>query len=70
VYFGSTKVHFICVVVSGFNNATKNVSQLRLIVDELQQRLATCALNANAKNVFGGRVQADDQQALVEKDDA
>ena len=62
VHFGSTKAHFICVVVAGFDDATKDVAQFGLIVDELQQGFALRALNADAQNVFGGRIQADDQQ--------
>jgi len=36
----------------------------------LQQRLAVCAPAADTKNVFRCRVQADDEQVLVQQDDA
>ena len=60
VRLGWREAHFVCVMIAGFDNATKDVTQLGLVVDELQQGLSSRALNADAKNVFGGWIQADD----------
>jgi len=70
VHLSSTEAHFVCIVIACFDDATEDVAQLGFIVDKLQQGFALRTLNADTKNVFGGRVQADDQQTLIEKNDA
>ena len=50
-------------------NARQDILHLRLIVNELQQRLSVGSFLANAKYVFGGRVQSNDQQMLVKQYD-
>ena len=42
----------------------------RIIIDKLQQRFAVCALLTDAEDILGGRVQANDQQVVVQQDDA
>jgi hypothetical protein len=64
------KSHLVCVVISRFDDTAKNIRQLWLIVYETQQRFASCALHTNAKDVFGGWIKVDNEQAFVEKDDA
>lgn len=64
------KVHFVGVMIARLNDASQDVTHLGLIVDETQQGSAACALLADSKDVFGGRVERDNQQVIVEQDDA
>ena len=66
----SAKPHFICVMVTRCDDTTQYVAKLGLIIDQLQQGFAPRPLHANAQDIFCGRVQVDDQEAVVEKDDA
>lgn len=70
MHFRPAEPHFVCVVVARFDDATQYVAQLGFIVDKPQQRLALRALHANAKDVLRGRIEVDDQKAVVEKNDA
>ena len=68
--FGSAKPHLVRVVVARFHDAPEYFLQLRLVINEAQERLTACALRANTKNVFRGRIELGDQEILVEKNDA
>jgi hypothetical protein len=57
-------------VVAGCRNAAEDLAHFRFVVDKLQQRLAAGALTANAEDVFSRRIQVDDQQVLIQEDDA
>jgi hypothetical protein len=57
-------------VRAGRHYTTENVAHLRLIVDESQQRFSVSSLLADAEDVFGRGIQANDQKMLVQKDDA
>jgi hypothetical protein len=57
-------------VVPGNRNAAQNFAHLRFVVNELQQRLAPSALPADTKYVFCCRVQVNNEQMLVQQDDA
>ncbi len=46
----------VSVVIAGCNNPRQDISHLRLIVDQLQQRFTVRAVLADAENVFGGGV--------------
>jgi hypothetical protein len=70
VHLAWPKAHLIRVVISRFDDAAENIPQLWLIVNEAQQGLTSSALHTNAKNVFGGWIEVDNQQTTVEKDDA
>lgn len=70
MYLGRAKVHFIRVVIAGFNHPAQDIAQLRLIIDEAQQGLARSTLCADTEDIFRGRIQTDDQEARVEKNDA
>lgn len=70
MHLGRGKVHFIRIVITCFYDAAQDIAQLGIIIDETQQGLPFCTLLADAENVLGGRVQADDQQARVKQDDA
>ena len=67
---GWCQPHFVGVVVTGFQDATQDVAQLGFVVEEAQQRFAACALHADAEDVFASRVEVDDQQVVVDEDDA
>ena len=66
----SAQAHFVRVVVVCFDDAAQNFLQLGFVVNETQKRFTTSALCANTKNIFCGRIQAYDQEVLVEQDDA
>jgi hypothetical protein len=51
-------------------HAAENVAHFGLVVDQPQQRLSSRALQADAENVFGRRIQVGDQQAVVYENDA
>jgi hypothetical protein len=57
-------------VVAGLHDAAQDVSQLRFVIKQAQERFALCALLADPQNVFRRWVQANNQQATVEKNDA
>jgi hypothetical protein len=54
-------------MIAARDNATQDIAQLWFIIDQPQQRIALGALHADAKNVFCGRIEVDDQEAAVEK---
>jgi hypothetical protein len=53
------ETHFIRVVVASFKNPRQDIAHFRLIIDELQQGFTIRSLLADTKNIFGGRVQAN-----------
>lgn len=70
MHLGRRKLHFVRIVCASRHHTTENVTHFRLIVDEPQQRFSIRAFLADAENIFGGRIQADDQKVLVQKDNA
>jgi len=64
------EAHLVRVVVSGSQHATQDVTHFRLVINQAQERFTLRALLADAKNIFGRRIQADDQEAAVEKNNA
>jgi hypothetical protein len=67
---GRTQAQHVGVVVARLNHATQQVPKLRVVVEQAQQRPSAGAGLADSKDVLGGGIQADDQQVLVEQDDA
>jgi len=59
-------MHFVRIVRAGRHHTAKDVTHFRLIVDESQQRFSAGSFLADAENIFGGRIQADDQKVLVQ----
>jgi hypothetical protein len=57
-------------MVSALHDPAENVAQLRLVIDQLQQGCATCTSRADSEDIFGGWIQAQDQQAGIQQDDA
>ena len=70
VHFTRGETHFVGVVVAARSNARKDFAHLGFVVDELQERLAARTFATDAEYVFGGRVQVDNQQTVIEQDDA
>lgn len=68
--FSGAESQLVGVVIAGLENAAKNVSQFGFVVDEAQQGLALCPLHADAKDIFRGRIEVDDQQVVVDENDA
>jgi hypothetical protein len=54
-------------MIAGRHDTTENVAHFRFVVDETQQGLPDCALLADPEYIFGGRIQADDQQMLIQQ---
>jgi hypothetical protein len=52
------------------HDAAKDVSQLRFVVQQAQERCTLCALLADPENIFRRWVQPNNQQTAVEKNDA
>jgi hypothetical protein len=57
-------------MVAGRHHARQDVLQLRLIVEQPQQRLSAGAPLADPEDVLGGRVEANNEQVAIEQDDA
>jgi hypothetical protein len=57
-------------VVAGLHDAAQDVSQLRLVIKQAQERFTLCALLADPQDVFRRWIQANNQQTTVEKNDA
>ncbi len=70
VDFGRRQAEFVGVLVTGCRDPTEYLAHFRLVVHEPQQRLAPGARTTDAEDVFGGRVEVDDQQVFVEENDA
>jgi hypothetical protein len=70
MHLGRAETHLVGIVVTRFQHPAENVAHLGLVVDEAQQRLAARALLADAEDVLGGGVEVDDQQAVVDENDA
>jgi len=66
----STQADLVRIVIARLNDATQDIAQLRIIISKPQQRFALRPLRTYTKDVFGGRVEADDQEAFVQQDDA
>jgi len=61
VHFGRRKPQFVCEMIARCYNATQDVAHFGFIVDKSQQRFALRALLAGAQNVFGSRIQSNDE---------
>jgi hypothetical protein len=57
-------------VIAGRCNAGEHISEFRFVIDELQQRFAASTAAADAEHILGGRIQVDDEQVVIEQDDA
>jgi hypothetical protein len=68
--FRRAEVQFVRVMVAGRHHARQDVLQLRLIVEQPQQRLSAGAPLADPEDVLGGRVEANNEQVAIEQDDA
>ena len=68
--FGRPQTQFIRVMVAGLNGTTQDVAQFRLVINQPQERFAARAARTNTKNIFRGRIQADDEKACIKKNNA
>ena len=68
--FGRAQAQLVGVMIARRDDSAQYVPQFRIVIDETQQRLALSACLADSEDVFGGRIQADDQEVLVEQDNA
>jgi hypothetical protein len=68
--FGRCKVYLVRVLVPGSRDATQDLSHLRLVIHELQQRLPSRAFAADAKHVFGSRIEVGNEEIVIQQDDA
>ena len=70
VNLGRREAQLVRVLVAGGGDAAENLLHFRLVIHEAQQGLASRARTADAEYVFSGRVQVDDEQMLIQQDDA
>ena len=70
VHFGGCESHLVGVVVATRRDAREHFAKFGFVIDELQQGFAARPAPADSKYVFRGRVQVDDQEVVVEQDDA
>jgi hypothetical protein len=57
-------------VVARVHDPPKHIAHFGLVIDQLQQGLAARPRDADPKDVLGGRIEVNDQQAAVDEDDA
>ena len=60
VNLGRSKPHLVGVVIARLNGAAEDIAQLRFIVNQSQQGFSVCPLRADAEDIFGRRIQAND----------
>ena len=69
LHFRWRQAHFVGKGRATVTDPVENFLELGVVTNQLQERLMLCALLANAEEVFCCRVQAFDQQAIVDDDD-
>ena len=57
-------------MIARLADATEDIAEFRVVVEQAQQRLAACALFGNAEQMFGRRIEITNQEGAVENDDA
>jgi hypothetical protein len=70
VHLGGRKPHFVGVVVARDGNARKDFAHLGLVIDEPQQGSPAGTGATDAEDVFRGGIQVDNQQVVVEENNA
>ena len=70
MHLGRAQSHLVGVIVTGLQYPPEDVPHLGLVVDQSQQRLAARTLQADAEDVLRRRIEIDDQQAVVDENDA
>lgn len=62
-------MYFVGVVVGGRQHALQGVTEFRVVAQELQQRFAMRAFDADAEQVFCRGIQRFDEKIIIENDD-
>ena len=57
-------------MIARLQHTAEYVAQLRLIANQSQQGLAARALHTDAEDVLGSRIQVDNEEIVVNEDDA
>ena len=70
VNLGGCKSQFVRILVTRSGNATEDLPHFGFVVHQAQQRPAARARPAYAENVFSRRIEIDDQEVVIEQDDA
>ena len=70
VNLGWSKTHLVRVMIACRNHTSEYVLKFGFFADEAQQGFAGRPLLADAKNIFGRRIKANDEQGAVEQYDA
>ena len=68
--FSWGQADFVGVVIAADCDSCQHIAHFRFIVDQLQQWLSVSSLLADTENVFCRRIERDDQQVLIEQNDA
>jgi hypothetical protein len=57
-------------VIAGRHDAAQDVAHFRLIIDQAQQGVTEGAPLADTEDVFGSGIHTDNQQIVIQKNDA
>ena len=70
VNFRRGEAHFVGKMIAGYGDPRQDIAHLRFVVDESKKRLPTRSRPADAEHVFSGRIQVENEQVVVEQDNA
>jgi len=70
VHFGWCEAQFVGKVVTRCDDTTQNVAHLGFVIDKPQKRLTAGTLLADTEDVFCSRIEPDNQEVRIEKNDA
>jgi hypothetical protein len=69
MHLGSPQAHFLRVSNAAGERAIKNVQELRVVAEQLQQRFSAGTPAADAEQVFGGGIDVFNEKILIDDDD-
>jgi hypothetical protein len=69
VRFASTEAKFVGVRDTGHQRSYQYVAQFRVIVHKREQRLIERAGRTYAQQVFGSRIEFDDEEIMIQQND-
>jgi hypothetical protein len=67
MHLARREVYLVRILVAGRSNAAQYLSQFRLIIDELQQRLTMGAPAADPEDVFAGRIEVRNKEICIKQ---
>jgi len=70
MHFSRRQPQFVGEVIAACEHTAQDIAHFWFVVNESQQRFTSRTLLTNAQYILGRRVEADDQQVLIQQDDA